>query len=130
EAYVVGTGLDDFPVSPGAFQTKPQGGQQGFAARLDAQGARLLYATFLAYSHPNAITLDSAGNAYIAGGVQFGVFPTTPGALQSVIQGGDDVFVLKLKPDASSLVFSTLLGGSGGDRAYGVAVDSSGAVYV
>jgi hypothetical protein len=41
-----------------------------------------------------------------------------------------EAFVTKLSSDGSSLVFSTLLGGSGDDFAKGIAVDLNGEVYV
>jgi uncharacterized protein (TIGR03437 family) len=41
-----------------------------------------------------------------------------------------NVFLAKLNPQGSALVYSTYLGASGGDGAYAVAVDSQGAAYV
>jgi hypothetical protein len=41
-----------------------------------------------------------------------------------------EVFVTKLNPDGDTLVYSTYLGGSGGDQAYGIAVDGNGSAYV
>ena len=42
----------------------------------------------------------------------------------------DDAFVAKLSPSGASLVYSTYLGGTGTDRAIGIAVDGSGSAYV
>ena len=41
-----------------------------------------------------------------------------------------DVFVTKLKPDGSGLLYSTYLGGSGSDIGIGIAVDSNQQAYV
>jgi hypothetical protein len=41
-----------------------------------------------------------------------------------------DAFVTKLSPTGSALVYSTYLGGSGVDNAYGIALDSARNVYV
>ncbi len=41
-----------------------------------------------------------------------------------------DAFVAKLDPTGSHLLYSTYLGGSGADGAFGIAVDATGAVYV
>ena len=41
-----------------------------------------------------------------------------------------EAFVTKLSSDGSSLVYSTYFGGSGGDSANAIAVDSLGQVYV
>src|SRR5205823_12575564 len=61
-------------------------------------------------------------------------FPTTPNALQPNLGGPSDgapnAFVTKINPNGSALVFSTYLGGSGGDAGSGIAVDTAGNVYV
>jgi len=63
-------------------------------------------------------------------------YPTTTGAFQTTYGGGlSDVFVTAIDPSKSnSLVYSTLLGGSGdddaGEFARGVAVDTAGNVIV
>jgi hypothetical protein len=55
-------------------------------------------------------------------------FPITPSAWQRKSSGESDAFVTKLAPDGT-VVFSSYLGGSGGDTAHGVAVSADG-VYV
>jgi len=56
--------------------------------------------------------------------------PTTSGALQQIFAGGTDAFVKKLNPTGSDLVYSTFLGGTGGDFGNAIAVDSLGQAYV
>jgi hypothetical protein len=77
----------------------------------------------------NALAVDSAGAAYLAGFTESINFPTVNPA-QNFNAGGTDVFVAKLNPAGGGLVYCTYLGGSGDDRAYGIAVDSAGAAYV
>ncbi|MHB8629676.1 MAG: SBBP repeat-containing protein [Aggregatilineales bacterium] len=92
----------------------------------------LVYSTFLTgnnFDSGNAIAVDGYGNAYITG-FTYGGFPTTPSALQTAFGGGTDVFVSKLNTIGSALVYSTYLGGSGGDTGKGIAVDASGDVYI
>ncbi len=55
-------------------------------------------------------------------------FPTLNGPQTN--QGGRDAFVVKLQPGASPLVYSTYVGGSGSDEAYGIAVDTEGNAYI
>ena len=59
-------------------------------------------------------------------------FPTTAGAVQAASGGGfdRDAFVTKLNPAGTALVYSTYLGGSGDDEAFGIAVDALGSAYV
>ena len=57
-------------------------------------------------------------------------FPTV-NPLQAAHGGGiDDAFVTKLNPTGSALVYSTYLGGDGGESGTSIAVDSSGNAYV
>ena len=76
---------------------------------------------------PRAIAADSSGSAYIAGYVYSSSYPITTGG---VLNGEGDAFVTKLSPNGNSLVYSTYIGGSGRDEAFGIAVDSSGNAYV
>jgi hypothetical protein len=93
----------------------------------------LAYSTYLGGSSEdsgNCISVDSSGNAYVAGTTYSTNFPTTRGAFQTSLAGVANVFITKLNPGGSGLVYSTYLGGSGGDGALGIAVDSSGNAYV
>ncbi|MCB1049663.1 MAG: SBBP repeat-containing protein [Acidobacteria bacterium] len=78
-----------------------------------------------------AIAVDASGNAYLTGNSSNADFPLTPGAYnESYSGGGADVFVTKLNATGSALVYSTFVGGSSHDYAYGLALDSSNNVYV
>src|SRR5439155_15246039 len=57
-------------------------------------------------------------------------FPTTPGVFQSTCGFNGNAFVTKLNPAGSVRVYSTCLGGSGGDEGFGIAVDAAGNAYV
>jgi len=93
----------------------------------------LSYSTYLGGSGidtGNAITVDSAGNAYVVGVTDSLNFPTHD-ARQPVSGGGkQDIFVAKLDPSGTQLVYSTYLGGNGQDNGNGLAVDSSGNCYL
>ena len=75
------------------------------------------------------MAVDSSGNAYVAGFTSSTDFPTQS-AIQSTSGGSTDAFVTEFTPDGSKLAFSTYLGGTGQDRAFGIALDSVGGVYV
>ncbi|MGI9605699.1 MAG: SBBP repeat-containing protein, partial [Acidimicrobiales bacterium] len=74
------------------------------------------------------IAVDSSGNAYFTGHTQVSSYPTTVGPQGP--GGSFDIMVTKLSADGSSLVYSTLVGGSGVDGADAIAVDGSGNAYV
>jgi hypothetical protein len=80
-----------------------------------------------------AAALDSAGDLYVAGYTLSTNFPTqapfAPPATKADSRNSW-TFVSKFATDAKSLVFSTYLGGSGGDNGQGIAVDGSGNAFV
>jgi uncharacterized repeat protein (TIGR01451 family) len=133
--YVTGSTLStDFPTTPGAFQTSLQGNSDTVVTKLNPAGSGLVYSTYLGGSgdeNGGGIAVDAAGNAYVTGSTGSTDFPTTPGAFQSAFQGGgSDAVVTKLNPAGSGLVYSTYLGGSGGDEGGDIAVDAAGNAYV
>ena len=122
-AYVTGyTFSPDFPTTPGSFQPVLGGSLDAYVTKVTPTGA-LAYSTFVGGSARDYgwdMAADSAGNAYIAGETESTNYPTTPGAYKPT--GTFDVTVTKLNPGGSALVYSTLLGGSDEDRAYGIAL--------
>lgn len=133
-AYVTGeTGSTDFPVTPGAFRTTRNGDYDAYVTKLNPSGSALVYSTFIGGSFVDfgvRIAVDSANNAYVLGNTRSPDFPTTPGAFDTVANGAFDMFVLKLNPTGSGLVYSTYLGGSDMDSAGGLVIDSAGNAYV
>lgn len=134
------TSSSDFPVTAGAFQTRIDG-NNAFISKLNATGSALIYSTFLggpSYGGSEegaayGVAVDSAGNAYVTGYTLSSDFPVTAGAFQTTIgDRGDNYkpFVTKLNATGSALIYSTFLGGTGGDVANGIAVDSAGNAYV
>ena len=135
-AYVTGhTQSEDFPTTPGAFDTTYAGGNDVFVTKINPSGsAPLLYSTYLggsSYEVSAGLAVDGTGSAYVTGYTVSGDFPTTPGAFDTTFNGGFDVFVTKLNPIGSApLFYSTYVGGSSEDRGIGVAVDGTGSAYV
>jgi len=128
-------GAQPFPTTPGAFQTAPSyPSGSGVVAKLNASGSALVYATYLAgggLSLPQAIAIDAAGDAFIAGYTQAADFPVTPGAFQTAFFPSAQYmeFVTKLNPQGTGLVYSTFLGATLND-ASDIKVDAQGGAYV
>ena len=93
----------------------------------------LTYSTYLGgtdYDDGNGIAVDSVGNAYVTGSTFSTDFPTS-NALQPSRNGFSvTAFVAAIDPTGTTLLYSTYLGGSGGDSGLGIAVDSAGDAYV
>jgi hypothetical protein len=143
--YVVGrTESPNFPTStsPLAFDTSLSAFSDAFITKLNPNAATaataLLYSTYLGgdgNDSANAVAIDSTGNVYVAGSTTSSNFPTStsPLAFQATPSGLGEAFITKLNPSAApatALLYSTYLGGNGLDTANGLAVDSSGNVYV
>src|SRR3569833_896765 len=124
--YVTGTTESlDFPLQ-NAEQPSYGGIADAFVATLSADGASLVYSTYLggnAQESANAIVVDGSGAAYVAGGTLSPNFPVSAGAVQSSFQSiandqgviEADGYIAKLSADGASLVYSTYLGGSDGE---------------
>jgi len=128
-----GTGSTDFPTTVGAFQTSLAGTYNAFVTTLYPSGSALVYSTYLGGSSNDSgsgIAVDFSGNAYVTGGTGSTDFPTTVGAFQTSLAGYNNAFVTKLNPSGTGVVYSTYLGGSGGDGGVGIAVDTMSNAYV
>jgi hypothetical protein len=137
-AYVTGRSKStDYDVTAGAFQTTKGGGTWDvFVTKLNASGSGLVYSTYIGGSSDDygyGIAVDGSGNAYVTGYTQSTDYDVTPGAFQTIKEGGVfgiDIFVTKLNASGSGLVYSTYIGGGSDDYGYGIAVDGSGNAYV
>lgn len=91
----------------------------------------LAYSTYLGGSVDDGAyggTADAHGNLYVTGSTNSPDFPVA-GAVQPSLAGNYDVFVTKLDRDGA-LVYSTYLGGSGGEQGEDMAADDQGNVYL
>ncbi|MBS5955558.1 MAG: SBBP repeat-containing protein [Clostridiales bacterium] len=129
-AYVTGRTLsNNFPVTPGAFQTTSTGSSV-FVTKFASDGETLIYSTYLGGNltdHAYSISLDSQYCAYVTGSTDSTNFPVTPGAFQTT---PGPIFITKIAPDGGSLVYSSFLGNGSGDAGFGIAVDAQGSAYI
>jgi len=131
-AYLVGnTGAADFPtVNP--IQAALKGNHDAFILELNTSGSGLVYSTYLGGSqldYAERVEVDSNANAYVVGSTESADFPTV-NAEQSTFGGSVDAFAAKISTGGSSLIYSTYIGGSGVDFSNGLAIDSSGDLFV
>lgn len=134
--YITGfTSSTNFPTKT-PYQKANAGGIDTFVTKLNKTGNALVYSTYIGGSnteYPFGIAVDSTGAAYEIGNTGSTNFPTTTGAYQTMCPSCSlypAVFITKIAPAGTSLVYSTYLGGSGDNRAFGVTLDSSDDAYV
>jgi hypothetical protein len=94
----------------------------------------LIYATYLggAGQEQSASIATVAGLVFVTGWTQADNFPLGLTG-RTTRAGGSDIFVSKLDPNQSgnnSLLYSTLVGGTGADIPRSIAVDTLGRIYV
>lgn len=139
--YISGNTRDkNFPATKGAYQRelKGDGLADVFVAKFAPDG-KLEFATLIGGTkreHHTAITVDEKGYIYVAGGTESSDFPVTEGAFDTSFNGegkwAGDVFLTKLNPTGTEIIFSTFLGGeveetiSGG----GIKIDSQGNIIL
>ncbi len=155
-AYVTGfTSSSNFPTTIGAFQGMNRafgvGEENCFVTKLNpaASGsASMVYSTYLGGSGAAAnpgdfcydVAADSSGDAFVTGLATSSNFPVTANAYQgtnrAAARGGMNAFATKVSPGGSSLLYSTMLGGSGGplgifgEEGSDIALDRAGDIYL
>jgi len=138
--YVTGiTDSYDFPTTSNAYQSAFAGGiTDAFVAKFSSDG-ELLYSTYIGGSTPNQydgginIQVDNSEHIYITGYTSSSDFPTINAYDDTYNMGENpyyDAFVTKFSSDCTMLLFSTYLGGTNTDCAYGLAVDIQETLYI
>jgi hypothetical protein len=130
------TQSNDFPTTPGAFDTVANGtpSTEVVALKINTTGTALVYSTYLGSSANESLygfAMDSGGRIVVAGQTVQGAttpFPFTAGAYSN----SGDQFVTKIALDGGSLVWSSSfgIGFGGGIRIRALALDSADNVYL
>src|SRR4029078_817488 len=108
--------------------------QDAFVAKVKTDGSGFVYAGYVGGSQLEfgyGIALDGAGSAYVVGRTQSSeaTFPVAVGP-GLTYGGAQDSFVVKVKPDGTGLAYSSYIGRTASDGAFGVAADAAGSAYV
>ena len=126
------TDSSDFPTTTSAYNTALSGDEDAFISKLDGGLSNLLASTYLGgngYDEAYSVSIDTEGNIYVCGGAGAD-FPTTTGAYDNSQNGEGDAFISMMNSELTNLLASTYLGGSNGDEAYSMSIDSKGNIYV
>jgi hypothetical protein len=121
-----------FPVTVGPGLTFNGGYCDAFVAKVKSDGTGLVYCGYIGGSgddYGQGIAVDKLNYPYITGYTNSdqSSFPITTGPNH---QGFDDAFVAEINPNGIGFYYCRYIGGSGGDKGYGIAVDSSYNAYI
>jgi len=111
----------NFATTGGAIQESARGTDDGFIMKLTPDGRSALFSTRLGGSGTAvgevALSLRQASDGAISvSGISTSTdFPTTNDAYQTTSRGPKDAFIAKLDPNATNLMYSTYVSGSGSD---------------
>ncbi len=114
-------------VAPGLFGFVLGGYDSSLPLIIDPD---LVFSTLLGGNgadYARGVALDANGNIYIVGATFSLDFPGTSGQQQA---GSSDIFISKLNPAGTQLVYSTYIGGRSTDEALAIAVNGSGEAFV
>jgi hypothetical protein len=141
--YVTGwTYSDDFPTTPGAFDRTINFPPHNmafdiFVSKLDNKGSKLLYSTYVGGFGQDCsfgIEVDPSGYAYVTGYTGSNNFPITAGAFDTTYNGvgqyNYDCCVFKLNYNASTLIYSTYIGGKAWEFGYDIVLDELNNAYI
>jgi hypothetical protein len=131
--YLTGsTESPDFPVK-NAFQPTMAGAFDAVITALSPDGSALEFSSFLGgtdIDDARDIALYGRNNTiHLTGVTRSKDFPLK-NAVQKQSGGGLDAFITVIDGKGTTIISSTYLGGSEGDRGQGIAVDTTGSIYV
>jgi hypothetical protein len=120
---------NDFPMSSGCYDNSFNGLSDVFISKLSSNGNAIALSTFVGGNNSdigNDLFQDQTGNVYVTGTTSSSNFPTTVGAFDESFNDLEDAFIFKLNAIATSLVYSTFLGGNDKDSGNGIVIDGNG----
>ena len=131
--YITGqTGSLNYPTT-NPYQAARDGATDAFVTKINPKGSTVVFSTYFGGRNPgdrgSSIAVDQAGNIYLAGETNSLNFPTA-NAANPIFRGNVDAFVTKFNIEGNVLLYSTFLGGTFSDIAFGIAVDRFDNAYV
>jgi uncharacterized repeat protein (TIGR01451 family) len=141
-AYVTGNASTNYPHTHGFGTDTSPSPFPAFITKFNATASARVFSSMIhgVDGGVAGIAIDPSLNVYVAGNTSSTGFPTTTGAFQRTLKGTNcsnggpapcpDGFVTKLNSTGGTLLFSTLLGGSGLDDLHAIQVNSVGMAFV
>ena len=135
-AYITGTTFTtNFPVSlgiPAPYNTMASASQDAFVLKVAPAGAAVGYSMLLGPSdtitNGNAIAVDAAFNAWVAGMTTSSTLPSVIGHFSSSFVGTSDAFVAQVNSAGTGLLYATYINGNSDQTATAIALNHGGAL--
>ena len=134
--YITGTTeSEDFPTTKGAFQEEITGKRDAFLIKFNPRDKNIVYSTLfggVSDDYSEAVGIDSDFNAYITGYTYSSKTRSLPvkNKLFDPSPFSYDSYIAAFNQEGSDLIFSTYIGGGGGDRAKGIVVSDDNRIYI
>jgi hypothetical protein len=140
--FITGSTKSPGLATPTAFQQWIAGvgvtGGDAFLAKLDGDTLSPIWVTYLGGENSEngtdksgGIVFADDGAIFVAGTTSSSRFPVTQDAISREKKpNGEDLFLAKISADGSKLLYSTYLGGSGGDLLTSLKRDGEGNLYM
>jgi len=124
--YVTGTAtISGFTTTAGAYRSNTPGDYAAFVCKLSPANGNIQYCTYLDTTGNGFVAVDGSGSvAVVFGFISPG--PTTMGALNQ----GKNIYVEKLNPAGTGLVYAASFGGSVVDYVAGSVADAAGSLFI
>jgi Beta-propeller repeat len=128
----------EFPMAGYSYQNYLSGIENIVIGELDltkSGNQSLVYSTYFGgttIDEVRQLILDPSGNPLLTGWTLSSDFPVSTNAMMSQYGGAGNAFVARVNltaPPSGFVLYSTYIGGSGGDVGYGVATDQAGNLY-
>ncbi len=117
----------DFPTTSGVLQETYNSSMESFVTKFDNSTGARQWSTYMGGPHVDeivSIIIDADNNPIVTGWTTSPSFPVNSLGYDDSHNGGEDIFVSRLNPTGTSLLWGTFLGDTANDRGMEVAVDA------
>lgn len=126
------TRSDDFPTTPGAFQSKPNGATDAAILCINPNLSGLIWSTLIGGTKDDAaysIKIDDSAHVFVGGGTSSGNFPIVGNGFLKTGKGNIDGYVLRLRQNTGNYEVGTYWGSEEYDQVYFIDLDIQQKVY-
>lgn len=123
-----------YPITLGSYDTILNGGKDVILSKLNSFASNLIFSTFIGGSgndDESNLKIDKNNNSYIVGFTSSKNFPVTNNAYDTNYNGGNfDSFITKIDYLGTLNLYSSYIGGSGADYAFGLDIDKYDEIFI